>query len=317
VHSELLQHYQMLDREERLNLEYCKAKGTYPVEQRSYSAKYLLRDGSLIKASKHRRFEWCQEHTHDYVEMVYMCTGQTIHLVNGIKIILRAGELLLLNQHAMHKNFPAEEGDLAVNLIILPQFFDITLAMMGDNESDLRKFLIGCLQNENQAGGFLHFKVADVPQVQNLVESLLWTHVRKEQNRRSIDQFNMGLLFLFLLNHTDKIHSGSKQDDLTFKILQYVEDHYSDGTLGELAEALDYDPEWLSTNIKRLTGSTFTELQQDKRIFQAKILLSTTALPVKEIAAQVGYSNTSYFFRLFREREGCSPKDYRRGNETA
>ncbi|MBQ6148386.1 MAG: helix-turn-helix domain-containing protein, partial [Oscillospiraceae bacterium] len=40
-------------------------------------------------------------------------------------------------------------------------------------------------------------------------------------------------------------------------------------------------------------------------------LLSNTALPIADIALSVGYENTSYFHRIFRETYGMSPRDMR------
>ena len=64
------------------------------------NAKKLLKSGKLITIRPHSRFIHFPEHTHDYVEMVYMCKGSTTHLVNGKEIILEQGETLILNQHA-------------------------------------------------------------------------------------------------------------------------------------------------------------------------------------------------------------------------
>jgi AraC-like DNA-binding protein/mannose-6-phosphate isomerase-like protein (cupin superfamily) len=274
-------------------------------------ARVWIKSGKLISLVKHTRYEHCLEHTHEFVEMVYMLSGESTHIVNGAKVVLRAGELLILNQHARQEILPCGEDDVAINFVILPEFFRATLGIMGDEDSTLRKFLFGCLQNENQAGGFLHFKVTDVLVIQNVIENLLWALANDMPNKRSINQYTMGVLFLHLLNHTDKASSGSKKDDLTLKILQYVEERYADGTLEELARILDYNVRWLSTNISRLTGHSYTQLQQQKRLKQAKFLLKTTSLPIAEIARQLGYSDTSHFHRLFRECTGCTPKEFR------
>jgi len=307
----LLRHFQELNDNERRNLDLLEKGVLYAKNPVVANFKTHLKAGKQITIYKAPRFERCLEHTHNFVEMVYMCSGETTHLVNGAEVVLRAGELLLLNQHVRHENLPPGEDDIAVNFIILPPFFRITLAMVGDTESDLRKFLLGCLHNEDRAGGFLHFQVTDVPQVQHLVEILLLTFVGREPNRRSINQFTMGLLFLYLLNHLDKARAGSGQDALTLIILQYAEEHFKDGTLSDLAKRLGYNMNWLSRDIKRLTGSTFTELMQNKRISQAKFLLVTSAFSIAEIAKQVGYTNTSYFHRLFQQQAGCSPGEYR------
>ncbi|MBQ4002236.1 MAG: AraC family transcriptional regulator, partial [Lachnospiraceae bacterium] len=43
----------------------------------------LLKSGQIITIRPHTRFVAFPEHTHDYVEMVYMCEGETRHEVNG------------------------------------------------------------------------------------------------------------------------------------------------------------------------------------------------------------------------------------------
>ena len=56
----------------------------------------LLELGKLITVRKHTRFIDFPEHTHDYVELVYMLSGQTVHIVDGKKIVLKQGELLCM-----------------------------------------------------------------------------------------------------------------------------------------------------------------------------------------------------------------------------
>lgn len=81
----------------------------------------LLEKGKLITLRPHTRFVYFPKHTHNYVEMVYMCSGRTRHIINGTEVILKAGELLILNQHATQEIFPADEEDVAVNFIIWPR----------------------------------------------------------------------------------------------------------------------------------------------------------------------------------------------------
>lgn len=58
-------------------------------------AKKLLEAGKLIQVRKHTRFVHFPEHTHDYVEMIYMCSGSTHHRVNGYDVILNQAAYLL------------------------------------------------------------------------------------------------------------------------------------------------------------------------------------------------------------------------------
>ena len=274
------------------------------------SGRKLLQPTKLITVRPHTRFVHFPEHTHDYVEIVYMCQGSTTHMVNGTKVELMTGELLLLGQNALQEIMPAGEEDIAVNFIIRPEFFSATLSYLGDDETPLRRFILDCLCGENETG-FLHFKVADVLPVQNLVENLLWTLISDTPNKRGINQATMGLLFMQLLNHTDRLTVNNQEQENVLKVLRYVEEHYRDGSLTEIADVLHYDPAWLSREIKRRTGKNYTDLVQDKRLSQALWLLKNTTKKVDEIAIAVGYENISYFHRLFSRRYGMSPKKVR------
>ena len=44
----------------------------------------------------------------------------------------------------------------------------------------------------------------------------------------------------------------------------------------------------------------------------AKELLSDTKTPISQVASEVGYDNYSYFTKIFKEKTGVSPGDYRK-----
>lgn len=270
----------------------------------------LLEHGKLIAVRPHTRFVHFPEHTHDYVEIVYMCRGSTRHIINDTPITLEEGDLLLLGQNTRQEILPAGEKDIAVNFIVQPEFFSGTLSFLGSEDTPLREFVVRCLCGDNPSG-YLHFHVADVKPVQNLIENLLWTLITDTPNRRSINQYTMGLLFVQLLNHADKLTVGSKEQDAIVWVLRYIEEHYVDGSLSDIASQLHYDFAWLSREIKRRTGKTYTELVQEKRLSQAAWMLRNTRHKVSDIGLSVGYENLSYFHRLFAAHFGVSPKAYR------
>ena len=274
------------------------------------SGSKLLSPGKVITIRPHTRFVAFPEHSHDYVEMVYMCSGETLHCVNGQQILLRQGELLMLGQHARQSIAPAGEKDVAVNIIVRPEFFSGTLPFLGEEETPLRRFVISCLTGENEAG-YLLFRVAGLLPVQNLIENLLYTLMEETPNKRGIHQLTMGLLFAQLLNHTEALQFESDEQNTLLSVLRYLEENYRDGSLTEAASLLHYEMTSLSRLIRRKTGKNYTELLQEKRLSQAAWLLRNTGRRVDEIAQSVGYENISYFHRLFTGRFGCSPKKYR------
>jgi len=270
----------------------------------------MLGTEKLITSRFHPRFVHFPEHSHDFVEIVYMCKGSTTHIINGMQVVLGTGDLLFLSQNSRQEILPAGEDDLMINFIVRPHFFQGTLRFLGSEETPLRQFIVRCLC-ESAGSDYLLFRVAEEKPVQNLVENLLWMLVSEVPNRRSIDQLTMGLLFVHLLNCTDKLSVGSRSKDAIVHILRYVEENYASGSLTEIAEELHYDIAWLSREIKRKTGKSYTELMQEKRLSQAAWLLHNTRQKVSEIAVNVGYENVSYFHRIFAARFSMSPKKYR------
>lgn len=282
-------------------------------EDNIIDANKLLEQGKLIQVRKHTRFVHFPSHKHNYIEVIYMCAGKTHHLIDGRDVILETGELLFLSQNAVQEIYPAAEQDIAVNFIILPAFFDYGLQLIGSEDNLLRAFIVDCLKGENSSAGYLHFRVSEILPIQNLVENLIWTIQNKQPNKRGTNQVTMGLLFLQLMNYMDKMETkeavgGSK---MVIPVLKYVEEHYKDGTLAELASQLHYDKYWLSKEIKKKIGANYTELIQTKRLTQAAYLLEKTKLSVLEVALAVGYENISYFHRIFQKKYQQTPRAYR------
>ena len=270
----------------------------------------LLPHGKNIMIRPHTRFIHFPEHTHDYVEFVYMCRGSTTHIVNGTCITLKQGELLMMSQHAKQEIEPAGKNDIAVNFIVRPDFFHGVLSFLGNEETPLRRFILSCITGERGAG-YLYFKVADVLPVQNLVENLLWLLITNPPNKRGIYQLTMGLLFVELLECTDTLEFSYESESVIMKVLRYIEDNYRSGTLNEIAGLLHYNHTTLSRLIRKKTGQSFTGLMQEKRLSQAAWFLLNTDERVDDIAELVGYGNMTHFHRLFTECYGKSPKHYR------
>lgn len=318
MQAALLEQLKKITPEER-----CILEGQKEVQRHLYTSQKdfviesekLLEKGKILEVRPHTRFIHFPRHTHNYVEMVYMCSGSTTHIINGKeRVVLEEGDILLLNQHAAHEILPAGEGDIAVNFFILPAFFDQALAMM-EEENVVYDFLVSTLSQNTSMSTYLHFQVKDILPVQNLMENILWTVLHKSAKTNTINQIGMGLLFLNILHFADSITFRTEEPcegSLVFSLLQYIETHYKDGTLEDYAAAEGQPVYYLSRLLKKHTGYTFKDLLVQKKLQQAAYLLSKTALSVELIMAAVGYSNSSFFYRKFRERYGVSPRTYRR-----
>ncbi len=298
----------ILDGEQNVDKELYAQSSEFVVDGR-----LLLKNGELIHIRTNTRFIHFPKHRHNYVEVIYMVQGATTHIVDGEQILLNEGEFLFLNQNSTHENLPAKKNDIAVNFVILPEFFDKSFSILINENSFIKDFLISCLNPKNQKAQFLHFKVSEIQPVRNLAENLIWSFINGQLMQHSIIQTTMGLLLLELSNYMDLV--TIKKDDydnkLLLKVLNYIEKNYSTASLQDLAKEYNYQVYWFSKEIKKLTGKTFIELLQEKRLNQSCYYLENTSMPIEAIGNLVGYSNISYFYRIFKDTFSMSPREYR------
>ncbi|AZK45267.1 response regulator transcription factor [Paenibacillus lentus] len=94
--------------------------------------------------------------------------------------------------------------------------------------------------------------------------------------------------------------------------IRYLDEHLHESvSMRDLADHLHMNASYFSVLFKEQTGLTFSEYLTKQRIQRAKVLLTTTMLPIAEIAERVGYQTARYFVKVFRELEQVSPGQYR------
>src|SRR5699024_10608798 len=100
---------------------------------------------------------------------------------------------------------------------------------------------------------------------------------------------------------------------LVRKARKMILEYYSQGiTLEEIASRLGVSDEYLSTRLKKETGSTFTEIMRTVRMDKIKEMLVSTKMKLSQIADAAGYSDPKYMSRIFREEVGMLPLEYRK-----
>ena len=248
----------------------------------------MLSEGKLIAVRTHTRFVHFPSHRHNYIEVLYVCQGQLTNIIGGKEVVIHAGELLFLNQYTRHEILPAGEEDIAINFMILPEFFDVAYTMAGNNNV-----------------------LAD------LLENMIYSLVTGKGDQNRINQTTMGLIFLYLLEsvqYAEMRLPNQYENMITMTTLDYIEQQYKTATLTELCEKLHLPMHMLSKMIRKNTGFNFKELLQRKRLNKAVELMCETDLPISDIIAAVGYENGSYFHRVFKERYHTTPRAFRVAN---
>lgn len=82
-------------------------------------------------------------------------------------------------------------------------------------------------------------------------------------------------------------------------------------SISSVAENFHYNPQYISARFKKETGQTITAYINSIRIELSKTLLANSDISIKEAAYSCGFADEKYYMRIFREREGMTPLQYK------
>lgn len=138
---------------------------------------------------------------------------------------------------------------------------------------------------------------------------------KKLQAVETIDEVNH--MFHNLIKEiTDKLQVSSREryERLIEQIKAYVSENYGNISLSvnEVSDHVDMSAAYLGRVFKQVTGNTFTEFLTKFRLDIACDLLKQTDKTVNEISDEVGFTNSSYFYIIFKKNLNCTPNQYRK-----
>lgn len=97
------------------------------------------------------------------------------------------------------------------------------------------------------------------------------------------------------------------------EIVKSLEEDYSGNTsLNIIAEKYHLNPSYLSRLFKKSTGKTFMEYLTQIRIEKSKKFLAEGRLNINDVCKVVGYNNSYYFIKIFKEYTGITPGEFKK-----
>lgn len=297
-------------------------EGNHSINQSLYTddkqfiidSKKILSDDQLINIRKHTRFIEFPAHKHNYIEFNYVYKGKLTEIIYNKKITLEKGEIIFLNKDIIHSIEKSSNDDIIINFIIKPEFFDFILNL-SESDNIIFSFLLKSIYlNKNNKGEYLYFKVSDEKGIQEILEKIIIEIYEPNIMSSTTIKLLVGLLIVELIKKPNNIevYSEDNYDNLIMiEVLKYIDKNYTNATLFEIAKTLKQPHYKISKLVKKQTNMTFKELLQEKRLNKAKQLLNETDISVVEIISLVGYENLTYFYKIFKEKYGYTPKNYK------
>ncbi len=140
------------------------------------------------------------------------------------------------------------------------------------------------------------------------VRGLLSAPLTEEERQLRLCGLYVEILGRLRLDEAQEKHPSEAQ-----QLKRYMDERLSRMVSArELAEQIYRSPDYCQKLFKREYGTTPYDYQLRRKMRAACRLLTSTTLPVGEIAARLGYEDAQYFSNLFRRKMGCSPREYRK-----
>lgn len=137
--------------------------------------------------------------------------------------------------------------------------------------------------------------------------------VQEISSMKTIEEVDLGGVLAFekfmkAVQRNNKV----KNHQIINKIREFIRNNYTKGlTLEDIAESVYLSPYYISRIFKEERGITVMEYLTKVRLEEAKKLLRNPKYNIDEIAEKLGYSDPSYFSKVFRRYEGVSPSQFR------
>lgn len=176
-------------------------------------------------------------------------------------------------------------------------------------DSDLFRFFIEP-QTNKFSDEFIHLTSGKEHEIRSLLEAMVIEYADRRDDTQRMLKSMLQTLFLQIARRYRVENTRSSQLSLSEKIMQYMADHSDVVTLKDIASHFSYHPNYISALLHKETGRKFTEILLEKRMERAVLLLKNTTLSIEEIAAMLGYSNSSNFYKAFREYYHTTPREY-------
>jgi AraC-like DNA-binding protein len=248
-------------------------------------------------------------HRHDYLEFSLVIEGHGFEVINGRKHKMEPGTFTFILPYQIHEIVAEKETPLLlVNCIFdLGLIHDLGLhSLLTDSgEVELEPYL---KLNEEH---FLKMK-------QHLYEMLDEYRSNNSYKEVVLKAKMAEVLVLFernrRVNHQSAfIKKRATKKGIIWEIIQYIHLHYEEEiTLSKLAKQFHVSIPYLSELFKEHVGLNFVHFIHEVRIRHACSLLTSTTIPVTDIALEVGYRSFQTFSRVFREQKKVTPTTYRK-----
>lgn len=249
-------------------------------------------------------------HRHEFIEIIYIVSGNAAQHVDDKEYEVRPGDMLFLNYGSVHK-FSSKDNFSFINVCFLPELVSHAI-ITPDNAFALLSLTAFDEMRQNRDGGLISFSGKDCVEIENILSAMLKEYQEQQPSYERVLESYINILITKMLRKTQLGMVGQQTKDLWQELAEYIDlNPGAELTLSSLASKCFYNPSYFSRMFKQKFHISLTEYVNQKRVEYAIRLLRESDLSVDEISVQAGFGDRSTFYAVFSKITGKPPAYYR------
>lgn len=262
------------------------------------------------------------EHSHEFVELVYVVKGHANHIFEGQSYTIKTNDVFIINPGEVH-TFQIEKNQTIeiINCLFLPAIIkDSLLKELGVSQS-MDYFYIHPFLDKNER--FHHLLNLDGNysiRFLHLLEGMMYECMKENSCFSTLIRLQLVELLILLSRIYNERNSRTVRSQmiandsqiLIQRICGYLSRNYDQKiSIQNLCHLFNISSRHLNRLFKQETGYTIVEMVHKIRIEKAKQFLIESNDKVINVALKVGYDDPAFFSKLFRRVVGCPPGKYK------
>ncbi len=249
-------------------------------------------------------------HKHKFVEIFLLTNGSMEHNIDFNEFVIKKNNLFFISEGQYHFWSKTNRINLSGYRLMFEESF-IQNVFSHQNFLFELVFLNNVYQNP-----LMSFSLKHTYRLVQLFELLYDEYCREDFNIRAL-QANLYLLLLEVQRETkpNKIELDSRYHlEIYQKFNLLVNNHYTENKTNIwYAKQLNISQVQLNKIVSKFSNNAIGQFVQNRKILEAKRLITITSKTIKEIAYDIGFDDYSYFIRVFKKNLKVTPQEFRSG----
>ncbi len=259
------------------------------------------------------------QHTHDFMELVFVVHGTALHHMSSSSYHIKSGDVFVIEPQVYHSYSGAEHEEAVLfNVLFHPELLRKELEALKQMPSFIKFFYLSPFLRRNAS--FIAHSFLKEHQKLQMEQHFSLIHEEFSKKKAGYELIIKTRLIetLVRLSRFYQENTLTSSEVLSVEqwmqsICHYIEhNHQQTMTLKQMSDLCGMSISSFTTKFKQRTGQSFIDYKHVIQIKQACILLKETNEKILYIALEVGFNDISFFNKVFRQHMKVTPKEYRK-----